>query len=320
MDNLWSTANGRFGRPLRVTGMQHPAPTLLCNVNRDKDTVYVNAPYAKAVFKGKDITVDPPRTQLHCVLYAQVKQADGLEFRNILLQEKLMVLVNPLPDKTIRHSSLLENASRLSVSSGFVEQTEEQARAAVLLNHLSLFNEVSNLNLDRTTQAKLNQVMLERSAGRFTNLDVETSRTVLNAFDAIKDKIVTTTPVATAAGFTPASQLEGAKIAIYKDKVKSATCSWQNKEINELLTSYGLPVDSPLSVLAVEVFGNITSIFEQVGMSQTEVQRFTANRPEIATTLEARRHRNEGALTDTLGQYRILRTSPLTEVPFVCCT
>src|SRR5690606_30853539 len=32
-ENLWSTAQGRFGRPLRVTGLQHPAPTLLCNVD-----------------------------------------------------------------------------------------------------------------------------------------------------------------------------------------------------------------------------------------------------------------------------------------------
>ena len=29
-DQLWSTAHGRYGRPFRLTGLQHPAPTLLC--------------------------------------------------------------------------------------------------------------------------------------------------------------------------------------------------------------------------------------------------------------------------------------------------
>ncbi len=114
--------------------------------------------------------------------------------------------------------------------------------------------------------------------------------------------------------------MEGAKIAIYKDKIKTGGCTWENKEILDMLTSYSLPDDSPLSVLAVEVFGNITSIFEQVGMSPAKIQKLTAKKPEIATTLEARRNRSKGALTDTLSQYRILRTSPLTEVPFVCCT
>ncbi|MEP0710648.1 MAG: hypothetical protein ABJC55_01880, partial [Algoriphagus sp.] len=41
-DNLWSTAQGRFGRPLRVTGVQHPAPTLLCSLNRNKNHMYVS--------------------------------------------------------------------------------------------------------------------------------------------------------------------------------------------------------------------------------------------------------------------------------------
>jgi len=319
-DNLWSTANGRFGRPLRVTGMQHPAPTLLCTVNRDKDKVYVNAPYAKAVFKGKDVTCDPPRTHLHCVLYAQVKQADGLEFRNILLDEKLMVLLNPLPKKPRKDSSLLVTATRLNVNNWTLEQTDEQARANILLSDLTMFDEVRNLKLNRTTQVKVDQVMRERASGRMVNLDAETSRSVLHAYDAIKNKAEAISPAATATGFTKASLLEGAKIAIYKDKIKTATCTWENKEISNMLSTYGLPADSPLSVLTVEVFGNITNIFEHVGMSQKEIQKLTASRPEIATTIEARHNRSKGALTDALGHYRILRTSPLTEVPFVCCT
>jgi hypothetical protein len=84
----WSTAVGRFGRPLEVTGVQHPAPTLTCAVNRDEEKLYVVAPYAVAVQGGKNYTADPPRTQLWCLLYAQVRQADNRDFRNILLDDK----------------------------------------------------------------------------------------------------------------------------------------------------------------------------------------------------------------------------------------
>jgi len=40
---VWTQAQGRFGRQLRATGIQHPAPTLTCSVNRDPDKLYVSA-------------------------------------------------------------------------------------------------------------------------------------------------------------------------------------------------------------------------------------------------------------------------------------
>jgi hypothetical protein len=88
----WSTAQGRFGRAFETNGVQHPAPTLFCNVNRDPHKVYVNAPYAVSVYKGRNVTADPPRTELWCMLYAQVKQADGKDYRNILIDEIMLCL------------------------------------------------------------------------------------------------------------------------------------------------------------------------------------------------------------------------------------
>ncbi len=85
---VWTTAQGRFGRRLRATGIQHPAPTLTCMPNRDEDKVWVTAPYAVAVHEGKNVTADPPRTQLWALLYAQVKQADNQDYRNILLDDR----------------------------------------------------------------------------------------------------------------------------------------------------------------------------------------------------------------------------------------
>ena len=87
---VWTTAQGRYGRPLRVPGIQHPAPTLTCTVNRDERKLYVSAPYAVAVHNGRNVTATPPRTEIWALLYAQVKQADNKAFRNILLDDRLM--------------------------------------------------------------------------------------------------------------------------------------------------------------------------------------------------------------------------------------
>jgi hypothetical protein len=84
-DSRWCTAQGRFGLPLRVAGVQHPAPQLRCAVSRDKDGVVVTAPFAAPVLDGQNIRPFVPTTRLHALLYVQVMQADGLAWRNILL-------------------------------------------------------------------------------------------------------------------------------------------------------------------------------------------------------------------------------------------
>jgi hypothetical protein len=86
---LWSTARGRFGRPLRVTGIQHAPPALICTVNRTADVIEVTAPYATTVLNGRrvfDPAVGDPQTELWFMLYAQVMQADGASNRNVLLR------------------------------------------------------------------------------------------------------------------------------------------------------------------------------------------------------------------------------------------
>ena len=98
---IWSTAQARFGRPLVVNGVQHPPPTLRCTPSRIKEKpvitisgnfpksrITVAAPYATPVFADKNLfdpTEGDPRTQIWVLLYAQVTQADGGSYRNILL-------------------------------------------------------------------------------------------------------------------------------------------------------------------------------------------------------------------------------------------
>lgn len=90
----WSTANGRFGRALRSTGIQHPPPQLYCVPNRNEKYITVSAPFAQTVFNGKNVTNNPPRTELWALLYAQVHMADDSDRRNILLSDKRL-----MPDK-----------------------------------------------------------------------------------------------------------------------------------------------------------------------------------------------------------------------------
>ena len=91
--NIWSTAQGRFGRALRTTGVQHPAPTLFCTCRRTNKELVVEALFAEAVLAGKNITANPPRTEIWTLLYAQVRQADGKDFRNILLEDRELLAV-----------------------------------------------------------------------------------------------------------------------------------------------------------------------------------------------------------------------------------
>jgi hypothetical protein len=84
----WSTAQGRFGAALRVTGVQHPAPPLTCMVVRTTAGVMASAPYATPVDGGRSVRNFPPATQIYVMLYAQVHQSDSADFRNVLLGHK----------------------------------------------------------------------------------------------------------------------------------------------------------------------------------------------------------------------------------------
>lgn len=81
---VWSTAQGRFGRSIRMTGVQHPAPSLICSVARNEVEIIASAPFATAVYEGRKLTANPA-TELWGLLYAQVMCVDGNDHRNILI-------------------------------------------------------------------------------------------------------------------------------------------------------------------------------------------------------------------------------------------
>ena len=145
-EKIWSTAEGRWGHPVRLNGVQHPAPPLKCLVERTPKALSVTAHYATAVFNGRDVTSKPPKTEIWCMLYAQVKQADDVDYRNILLAEERMNYVNPeekmkaIPfgvSKLILANSLMVNVD--APATAVARWTEQEIRTV-----LEQFNLVKN--------------------------------------------------------------------------------------------------------------------------------------------------------------------------------
>ena len=104
---FWCLAHARFGRPLRLAGLQHPAPAMsvvaqwqpripLGRIDPPLAPMLVaTAGYAKPVLNGQLVGNGQPHTTIAFLLYAQVPQADGSSFRNILLKH---VLTGPVRD------------------------------------------------------------------------------------------------------------------------------------------------------------------------------------------------------------------------------
>jgi hypothetical protein len=59
----WSIAQARFGPPLRVTGIQHPAPPLFCEATHHRAEVLVSA-YATPVAAGRNLLPRLPNTEI----------------------------------------------------------------------------------------------------------------------------------------------------------------------------------------------------------------------------------------------------------------
>jgi len=250
-DNLWSTAQGRFGRALRVTGIQHPVPNLLCTLNRNSEHMYVSAPFAKAVFNGKNVTAKPARTSLWAVIYAQVIQADGRDFRNILLGEQIMKIgVKAKPSKT----------------------------------HQDFFKTLQEIGYKKNTVPTGVTSALNKNLGSLRN---------------------------------------GHLVASFKENQAVGTAVFASQEIADRLLQFGLPEDSPLSVMVVEVFGNITNIFDHSDLLDDFRDSPLFDRIMEASKIKVAPETNSPEemkpLSTSLGHFRILRTSPLTKVPFVCC-
>lgn len=89
---LWSTAQGRFGPPMRVTGIQHPPPALSVRVARSISSITASAPYALPINFGRADFPKSVATNIEVVLYAQAARLDGEDFHNVFLASKRAIV------------------------------------------------------------------------------------------------------------------------------------------------------------------------------------------------------------------------------------
>jgi hypothetical protein len=95
---FWSTAAARYGTPAVIEGVQHPPPPLQCVATRTAAGLRLFADHATPVIDGRVVTPTPPHTELWCVLYGRVMQADGETMRNVELGVRRFV-VEPRPPR-----------------------------------------------------------------------------------------------------------------------------------------------------------------------------------------------------------------------------
>ena len=142
------------------------------------------------------------------------------------------------------------------------------------------------------------------------------------------------------------------------DATPQGVTGWLNADVENMLEMYGLPLDSALSVLCVEMMPGYDNFFvnERYHSQQKSTYSFTHNNAAERTGLftaaeyknfiktttaameetrqelhrsrqtESYLYSNNNAeaygprpLTSDLGNYRILRTSLLVAIPEVCC-
>ncbi|MEM1196033.1 MAG: hypothetical protein AAGH57_08020 [Pseudomonadota bacterium] len=82
---FWSTAQGRFGPPTVLEGIQFPAPALQIAARLLSDEYEVSAHFAQPVRNGLRVPIFQPNTDIWFVLYVRLMQADGKTMRNVQL-------------------------------------------------------------------------------------------------------------------------------------------------------------------------------------------------------------------------------------------
>lgn len=98
---------------------------------------------------------------------------------------------------------------------------------------------------------------------------------------------------------------------------------WPN-QVGSALAELGLPQDAPLSVLCVEMMPRAEALRPRAAGGQTFARTDIADASFLTLSGVAGQAPQEVAdgprpLSDALGHYRILRSSPLVAVPEACC-
>ena len=137
-DPLWVTAQGRFGEPLILEGVQHSPPELRCSViSEPRGAIRVQAPFATPYVGLKRVLPNPPNTQIWVVLYARVVQADGSTRRNVQIALRQAFL-----------SRSADEESELMFKQGEVKWTGDEVKTALEFVGLSEETPISALAVE----------------------------------------------------------------------------------------------------------------------------------------------------------------------------
>jgi hypothetical protein len=236
----WSTAQGRFGRPLRVSGVQHPAPPLVCSAGRMREPIggTAAAPHLPPALAA---TV---QTDLAEIQSAKLSVHEATRFATYVLA-------------TATYATPVLDGRPLMAST----QTPKTALVFFLYAQVVQADGASNRN-----------VLLFQRAGVFFNRRTD----------------------AVAAFSLKSSQRDRTGGVIFTER-----------EIEAALTQLGLPVNLPLSVIAVEFLP---------GGTANEVGGITATELDVGTNDE----QDLDPLSLSGRPRRILRGSPLVPVAPVC--
>ncbi|PWS31008.1 hypothetical protein [Pedobacter paludis] len=241
---LWSTAQGRYGRPLRANGVQHPAPALSCTVIRRKTGL------ARNPVRGKIINNLEQE-------FRKVPKRKGLELEETVLTRAVrneIVITAPFATAVLNGENVSSNPPQTSM--WYMLYT--QVRQADGKSYRNLLIDSGNMPYIPPK-------------GRI--LDKET---------------------------------------VYQPKpegTKSGRAILKVDDVQARLVEMGLPAESSLSVLCVEMF----PLNNQWNMN-LRGQRFENIEGEREEETELL-----NPLTTGLGSYRIYRTSALVPVSDVCC-
>ena len=245
----WSKAQARFGRPLRVNGVQHPAPTLYCRAGR----ITVPLQLAQA-----------PVPQLSPQLVASMRSVLGVRPASHTLVADLGLVTTVTPPTSVE---------------SFIEVTAPYATA--VLNGRPL---VSPLERPQTTLCFLLYAQVVQADGSM-------NRNVLLTLSY--------------AIWTPPRQSRFL-LDTQRDRIGRAVFS--TYEVERLLFRLGLPRQTALSVLAVELLpgGTGRNVLDQPGSAQPPAAGVQTPDPLGAGLAPGGRPQ------------RILRVSPLVPVAKIC--
>ncbi|MBC6108992.1 hypothetical protein ACFOG5_13295 [Pedobacter fastidiosus] len=242
---FWTTAQGRYGRPLRANGVQHPAPALTCTVIRRKTGLLAR--------KANGLRVE---NNLENVL-RRAPRRGGLELEETILTRAVrneIVITAPFATAVLNGENVSANPPQTSM--WYMLYT--QVRQADGKSYRNLLIDSGNMPY------------------------APPKRKIL-------DQAVSLQPI--------------------QEGTKSGRAILKVEDIQARLLEMGLPAESSLSVLCVEMFplDNQWSI----DLRRQRLENIAGERGEEAELLNP--------LTTGLGSYRIYRTSALVAVSDVCC-